>query len=89
MDDCRAPLAEQNAERAAEQAAEVASVEQQLADVQAALGAVEQRGQRVRIKDRDIWRPDLAALDKRQQRLELKAARAKAGGVRMQRIIPL
>ena len=50
MDNCRAPYAEQNAERAAEQAAEVASVEQQLADVQAALTAVEQRGQRVRAR---------------------------------------
>lgn len=65
------------------------TVEEQLAEVQDAIEAVEVRGQRFTIKDRELWRADLAALDKRAQRLEQAAKRAAAGGVRMQRIVPL
>lgn len=65
------------------------SVEEQLSRVQDALDAVETRGQRFTIKDRELWRADLAALDKRAERLERKAARAARGGVRVQRIVPL
>lgn len=65
------------------------SVEEQLAQVQESIDSVETRGQRFTIKDRELWRPDLKALDARQERLERKASRAKRGGVRVQRIIPL
>lgn len=65
------------------------SVEEQLKQVQDAIDSVETRGQRFTIKDRELWRPDLKALDERQDRLERKASRAARGGVRVQRIIPL
>lgn len=65
------------------------SVEEQLEENAAAISAVESRGQRFTIKDRETWRADLSALDKRQERLERKATRAKAGGVRITRIVPL
>lgn len=65
------------------------SVEEQLAETEAAIAAVESRGQRFTIKDREIWRADLGDLDKRAERLERKAARQKRGGIRVQRIVPL
>jgi hypothetical protein len=65
------------------------SVDEQLAENEAAISAVETRGQRFTIKDREVWRADLKALDERQQRLERKVERAKAGGIRVQRIVPL
>ncbi len=75
--------------QSAECATDAASVEQALADVQTAIEAVEQRGQRFRIKDREVWRADLAVLDKRADKLARAADRAKRGGVRVQRIVPL
>ena len=51
--------------------------------------AVEQRGQRFKIKDREVWRADLNALGKRADRFAVAAARQKTGGVRIQRIVPL
>lgn len=65
------------------------SVEEQLTEVQEAISSVTQRGQRYTIKDRELWRADLATLDKRQERLEKAAARKARGGVRVQRIVPL
>ena len=65
------------------------TVEEQLAQVQDAIDAVETRGQRFRIKDRELQRADMGALDARQDRLERKADRASRGGVRVQRIVLL
>lgn len=65
------------------------SVEEQLEDVQNAITAVETRGQRMTIKDREIWRANLKELDQRSERLEKAAARRARGGVRVQRIVPL
>ncbi|WP_311276160.1 hypothetical protein [Methylobacterium sp. WCS2018Hpa-22] len=64
------------------------SVEDQLADNAAAIEAVEQRGARVTVKDREIWRAPLGELEARAERLEKKVARQKRGGLRVQRIIP-
>jgi hypothetical protein len=65
------------------------SVEEQLATTLEAINKVETSGQRYTVKDRELWRGNLGELDKRAQRLETKAARARNGGVRIQRIIPL
>jgi len=65
------------------------SVEEQLAETEAAISAVESRGQRFTIKDRELWRADLKTLEERRQTLQREAARAKRGGIRVQRIIPL
>jgi hypothetical protein len=65
------------------------SVEEQLATTLEAINKVETSGQRYTNGERELWRGDLSALDKRAQRLETKAARAKAGGIRIQRVIPL
>jgi hypothetical protein len=65
------------------------SVEEQLEQAGAAIDAVETRGQRYTIKDRELWRANLGELDARQERLERKAERAKRGGVRVTRIVPL
>lgn len=65
------------------------SVEEQLEETSAALAAVESRGQRFTIKDREVWRADHKSLDKRAERLEKAVARQKRGGVRVQRIVPL
>ncbi|GLR97450.1 hypothetical protein GCM10007858_50920 [Bradyrhizobium liaoningense] len=46
-------------------------------------------GQRYTIKDRELWCADLRQLDQRAQHLEKRAARAKRGGIRTQRVIPL
>ncbi len=65
------------------------SVEDQLAETLEAIHAVESKGQRYTIKDRELWRGDLRQLDQRAQRLEKAASRAKNGGVKIQRIVPL
>lgn len=65
------------------------SVEEQLAEVEEAISTVEKRGQRYTIKDRELWRADLSALDKRAERLKKAASRESRGGVRVQRIVPL
>ncbi|MGJ4951852.1 hypothetical protein [Bradyrhizobium sp. HKCCYLS20291] len=65
------------------------SVEEQLEETLNSISAIEQKGQRYTIKDRELWRADLRQLDQRAQRLEKQAARAKAGGIKSQRVIPL
>ncbi|WP_315751355.1 MULTISPECIES: hypothetical protein [unclassified Bradyrhizobium] len=65
------------------------SVEEQLEETLNSIKAVEQNGQRYTIKDRELWRADLRQLDQRAQRLEKQAARAKNGGIKIQRVIPL
>ena len=65
------------------------SVDEQLQQVEAALGTVETSGQRYRIKDRELWRADHASLETRRDKLERKAARQKRGGIRVTRIVPL
>ncbi|WP_316206002.1 MULTISPECIES: hypothetical protein [unclassified Bradyrhizobium] len=65
------------------------SVEEQLESTLTSIQQVEQNGQRYTIKDRELWRGDLRQLDQRAQRLEKQAARAKNGGIKIQRVIPL
>ncbi|WP_028165481.1 hypothetical protein [Bradyrhizobium elkanii] len=65
------------------------SIEEQLESTLTSIQQVEQNGQRYTIKDRELWRGDLRQLDQRAQRLEKQAARAKRGGIRIQRVIPL
>ncbi len=65
------------------------SVEEQLEETLASISQIETGGQRYTIKDRELWRGDLRVLDKRAERLERATARAKAGGVKIQRVIPL
>ncbi|WP_316202985.1 MULTISPECIES: hypothetical protein [unclassified Bradyrhizobium] len=65
------------------------TVEEQLEETLNSINSVEKNGQRYTIKDRELWRADLRQLDQRAQRLEKRAARAKAGGIKIQRVIPL
>jgi hypothetical protein len=65
------------------------SVEEQLESTLTSIQQVEQNGQRYTIKDRELWRGDLRQLDQRAQRLEKQAARARNGGIKIQRVIPL
>ncbi|MGJ4995726.1 MULTISPECIES: hypothetical protein [unclassified Bradyrhizobium] len=65
------------------------SVEEQLEETLNSISTVESNGQRYTVKDRELWRADLRQLDQRAQRLEKQAARQKAGGIKMQRVIPL
>ncbi|NYG46366.1 hypothetical protein GGD67_003837 [Bradyrhizobium sp. IAR9] len=65
------------------------TVEEQLEETLTSINTVEQNGQRYTIKDRELWRADLRQLDQRAQRLEKQAERAKRGGLRIQRVIPL
>jgi|GEM_PF-2192323 len=65
------------------------SVEEQLEETEAAIAAVESRGQRFTIKDRELWRADLKHLEARRESLKRELARSKRGGIRVQRIIPL
>lgn len=65
------------------------SVEEQLEENAAAISAVEARGQRFTIKDREVWRADHKSLTDRQDKLERKLARQRSGGVRVTRIVPL
>lgn len=68
----------------------------QLAEVNAAISAVADRGQRYRIGDREVWRGDLEWLFSERHRLEPIAAReaqaaANGGvsGIRVRRVVPL
>ncbi|GJD31490.1 hypothetical protein PMNALOAF_2749 [Methylobacterium adhaesivum] len=65
------------------------SVEDQLADIETALETVEQRGQRIALKDREIWRVDHSSLAKRAAELKREVRRKNSGGVRVTRIVPL
>jgi hypothetical protein len=65
------------------------SVEEQLATTLEAIHKVETSGQRYTNGERELWRGDLKDMDARAKRLETKVSRAKAGGVRIQRVIPL
>lgn len=65
------------------------SVEEQLESTLTAISVIEESGQRYTIKDRELWRADHRHLEQRAQRLERAAARQAAGGVKVQRIIPL
>jgi hypothetical protein len=71
-----------------------------LAEVNAAISAVMNRGQRYRIGDREVWRGDLEWLHSERGRLEPLASREKskadalaagcqAGGIRVRRGVPL
>lgn len=61
----------------------------QLAEINRAITAVVERGQRYRIGDRELWRPDLEWLRSERARLEPLAAREKQGGIRVRRVVPL
>lgn len=62
---------------------------ERLAEVDAAISAVLQRGQRLTIADRELWRADLAALQAERKRLEPLAARERrGGGLRMRQAVP-
>lgn len=65
------------------------SVEEQLESVLTAIDAVEQKGQRFTIKDRELWRADLKHLEERRERLQREVERKAEGGIRVQRIVPL
>ncbi len=61
-----------------------------LAKVDAAIRAVLERGQRVTINGRELWRADLEALRRERKRLEPLAERERrGGGIRVRRIAPL
>jgi hypothetical protein len=61
-----------------------------LAEVEAAIRAIHERGQRVVINGRELWRGDLEALQRERKRLEPLAQReARGGGIRVRRIAPL
>lgn len=61
-----------------------------LSEVNAAITAVSDRGQRYKIGDREVWRGDLEWLYKERTRLEPKAvAEARGAGMRIRRVIPL
>lgn len=62
-----------------------------LAEVNAAITAVTERGQRYKIGDREVWRGDLEWLFAERKRLEpLAQGEARGGtGPRIRRVIPL
>lgn len=62
----------------------------ELARVNSSIKAIEERGQRVKIGDRELWRGDLEQLYAERRRLEPLARReARGGGIRIRRIAPL
>ncbi len=65
------------------------SVEEQLAEVEEAIEVVQKNGQRYTIADRELWRADLADLEKRRKSLKAEADRKARGGVRAVRVVPL
>lgn len=68
----------------------MATYVEQLAEINAAITAIVQRGQRYRIGDREVWRGDLEWLTAERRRLTPLAAReARGGGMTMRRIVPL
>jgi hypothetical protein len=65
------------------------SVEEQLESTLAAIDAVENKGQRFTIKDRELWRADISELHKRAETLQRQVDRKANGGLKVQRIVPL
>jgi hypothetical protein len=65
------------------------SVEEQLESTLAAIDAVENKGQRFTIKDRELWRADISELHKRAEMLQRQVDRKANGGLKVQRIVPL
>lgn len=65
------------------------SVEERLEETLTAISEITEKGQRYTIKDRELWRGDLRVLVKQAETLQRQVSRAKAGGIRIQRIIPL
>lgn len=63
----------------------------QLAEVNAAITTIMERGQRYTIGDRELWRGDLRWLFEERQRLTPLAAREISGsnGIRVRRVVPL
>lgn len=64
---------------------------QQLAAVDAAIEAIETRGQRYEFQGRVLWRGDLATLHAERRRLTPLAERERSGrsGMRVRRAVPL
>lgn len=61
-----------------------------LSEVNAAITAVSERGQRYKIGDREVWRGDLEWLYQERRRLEpLATAETRGSGMRIRRVIPL
>jgi hypothetical protein len=67
----------------------MATYQEQLAEINAAITAVVTRGQRYKIGDRELWRPDLEWLHAERKRLEPLAAAERRGGPRVRRVVPL
>ena len=65
------------------------SYQTQLERVQAAIAAIEERGQVVDANGRRLARGDLPELYRRESRLRSLAARAARGGARMRQGVPL
>lgn len=63
--------------------------EQALAGVNEAIRAIELRGQRYTIGDRELWRGDLRWLFPERARLEKIVNSRRRGGPRFRRVIPL
>lgn len=61
----------------------------QLAEINRAITAVVERGQRYKIGDRELWRPDAEWLFAERRRLEPLAKREASGGIRVRRVVPL
>lgn len=66
--------------------AEARTLEEQLAEVEKAIEAVETKGQRYAIKDRELYRADLKTLYSERDRLRQAVSR-RAGRSRVRRII--
>lgn len=60
-----------------------------LTQINEAIYAVETRGQRYKIGDRELWRGDLEWMYSERRRLEPLAAKESRGGVRIRRVVPL
>lgn len=62
---------------------------QALAQVNAAIAAVELRGQRYTIGNRELWRGDLRWMYPERARLEAVVRAQNRGGMRVRRVVPL
>lgn len=60
-----------------------------LAEINAAVTAITVKGQRYRIADRELWRPDLEWLMQERKRLEPLAAKEGRGGRVVRQVVPL
>jgi hypothetical protein len=60
-----------------------------LANVNAAIYKIEQKGQRYKIGERELWRADIRWLYPERARLEKIVRSARRGGPRFGRVVPL